>query len=579
MLTNGLSHPDFRTFEGVTGAYFALTRKVEEYYRGEFGDNASKVTFRGTHAEPKVNLSILEKTIAAQPRITLQRGWSLEGVRSSSDGGEQETRMRMRTIEVALFADDQGAKHPVPARFFIDATYEGDLMAAAGVAYRVGREGRREFNESLAPEESDSQLQGYNFRLIMTHDPENRLPVQAPEGYDREVFTGLLPLLEDGRINAVFGPKPAQLYKAHLPTLPHGKYDVNDVSRGLVRLSLPGANDAWPDGGGGVAIRAGATDALDAPPFSRTGLAASRSRIFDGHVRWNVGLLYFLQNDDAVPAKFREEAREWGWCKDEFTENGGLPLQLYVREARRMIGEYVHAEQDTDFAPGDGRAVLHRDAIAMGDYGPNCHGTAHEGSLFGGRHTGEFYKPVPPYQIAYGVLVPRDVDNLLVPGAPSATHVGFCTLRYEPIWMSLGQAAGHAVHLARAEKCTVQRVPVPKLQNRLHAAGAATIYLSDVSPRHADFQAVQWWATAGGFHGLAATPESKKIRGKNIIGQYYEAFPNHAAELDEPLDAALAERWTKLAKELGIAAEQLPGGDGRRTRGEWIRAVWKSARK
>src|SRR3954462_12894839 len=150
---------------------------------------------------------------------------------------------------------------------------------------------------------------------------------------------------------------------------PNGKYDINDVSAGIVRLSLPGENLGWPDGD-----------------------AAARLKIFNEHLRWEVGLMYFLQNDAAVPANIRNEAREFGWCKDEFVETNHLPPQLYVREARRMVGRYVFTEHDTDAAPGDARSAPRPDAIAMGDYGPNCHGTSHEGSKFGGKHTGEFYK-------------------------------------------------------------------------------------------------------------------------------------------------------------------------------------------
>jgi hypothetical protein len=239
-----------------------------------------------------------------------------------------------------------------------------------------------------------------------------------------------------------------------------------------------------------------------------------------------------------------------------------------------MVGKLVFTEKDTDHAPGDARAVLHTGSIAMGDYGPNCHGTAHEGPRFGGRHTGEFYKPCPPYQIPFGVLVPSDVENLLVPVACSASHVGFCALRLEPIWTSLGQAAGHAVHVAREARCSFQDLPVAKLQARLHAAGSATIYVSDVPPGHPDFAAVQWWGTAGGLHGLAPRPEKPGQRGANIIGQYYEAFPGHGAELDRVLDATTSARWVALAKRLGLAIDGLPSADGKLTRGEWLRKAW-----
>jgi hypothetical protein len=415
----------------------------------------------------------------------------------------------------------------------------------------VGREGRAEYGESLAPEQADGQLQGYNFRLIATKNAANRVAPARPKGYRREMFAGVLPLFADGRLKTVFGYPTGCVYKAEIPNLPNEKYVINDVSNGVVRLSLPGENLGWPEGDAKV-----------------------RQRIFDEHMLWNVGLLWFLQNDSTVPEQIRNEAREWGWCKDEFTDTNHLPPQLYVREARRMKGLRVYTEADTAHAPGDARGILHRDSIAVGDYSHNCHGTAHEGPRFGGRHTGEFYKPVVPYQIPYGTLCPRDVTNLLVPVAASSSHVGFCALRLEPIWMSLGQSAGHAAHLARTEKLGVQQVPVARLQRRLWSQRAATVYTSDVPPSHADFQAVQWWGTSGGLHGLFPVPEKPGLRGKNIRGQYFEAYPYHTADLDKPLDPATRERWQALASKLGVAMPEAA-----RTRGEFIRTAFARAAK
>jgi hypothetical protein len=572
MMTNGLSHTDFRTLEGLNGAFLDFSRRVEADYRETYGADSPQVrdSFHGTQFEPKVALRVFEKMLAEQPRITLHKEWALEGVKSSSNG-DGEGPATSRAMEIALLSDGDGEYHSVAAYYFIDATYEGDLMAAAHVPYRVGREAGNEYGESLAPDEADDQLQAYNFRLCMTRDPANRVPVEKPPGYLRKDFVDLLALLVSGQIHGVFSMKPTELIKAQGP-LPNGKYDINDMSHGLVRLSLPGENDGWPEGDSGFAARVVQAGAI--APFSRVGLRQSRERVFDEHLRWDVGLIYFLQNDEAVPPKFRDEAREWGWCKDEFTESRHLPMELYVREARRVTGEYIFTEKDTNYAPDDARAVLHTDAIAMGDYGPNCHGTSHEGSRFGGKHTGEFYKPVAPYQIPYGTLVAKGFENLLVPGAVSASHVGYCALRLEPIWMSLGEASGHAAHLARAKHGLLQTVSIPKLQELLHTAGAATIYVSDVLPDNPDFAAVQWWGTAGGLHGLAPTPETPGQRGKALFSQYYEAFPGHAAELDKPLDAPIAARWQKLAGSLGIDVAQLPKADGKTTRGAWLRAVW-----
>ncbi len=282
-------------------------------------------------------------------------------------------------------------------------------------------------------------------------------------------------------------------------------------------------------------------------------------------------MLYFLQNDAEVPETIRTEARSWGFCQDEFTDSGHIPAELYVREGRRLIGQYVFTENDTNHAPGDARSVLHTDAIAMGDYGPNCHGTDHEGPRFGGKHIGEFYKGVPPYQIPYGSLIPKECQNLLVPVACSSSHVGFCALRLEPIWTSLGQAAGVAAGIAVQEQIPVQQVEARKIQQRLHQLQAATLYVSDVLPGHPDFAAVQWWGTLGGLHGVNPAPAKPGQRGKNILGQYYEAYPGHTAQLELTLTPELLAHWQQIAHDAGLTTTATP----ETTRGDFIRSVWQ----
>lgn len=540
LLGSGLSHSDFHTIESLSGSFLDFSRRVKAHYVKAYGAESEQVetSYEGTFGEPKVNLLVLEQMLAEQPRVTVYKQTVLQQVAKSE-----------RRLMTATFAN-QGESLRVRAKVFVDGSYEGDLMAMAGVSYHVGREGRQQYGESLAPEQEDKQLQAYNFRFCATDDPANRVPVQAPGSYRREDFLDVLPLLETGKIKTVFGYPSGCIVKAHLPALPNRKYDINDVSRGLVRLSMPGANLEWPDGD-----------------------AAARQRIFDEHLRYNVGLIYFLQNDEAVPAKFREPAAAWGWCKDEFAETNHLPPQLYVREARRMIGQHVYVQGDSEHAPGDARAKLFTDAIAMGDYGNNCHGTFHEGPLIGGLHSGEFYNPVPPYQIPYGALVPQaeQVENLLVPVAVSSSHVGFCALRLEPIWMSLGQAAGHAAALAVSSGSSVQSVPLADLQRRLWLDHSATIYVSDVLPGHADFAAVQWWGTAGGLHGLNPIPEKPGQRGENLHGQYFKANPGHEAELEKALDEPTRQRWLALASKIGATAAGLANA---KTRGEFIRTAF-----
>ncbi len=545
LLTSGLSHTDFHSLESLTGAFLDFSQRVKAHYVSAYGADSPQVeaSFEGTFGEPKVNLLVLEKLLAEQSRVSVHR---LAMLRSATKTGDRLEK---------LTATIPGGELIVTARVFIDGSYEGDLMAQAGVPYHVGREGRSQYGESLAPEQPDQQLQAYNFRFCATDDPANRVPIAAPAGYRREDFLDVLPILESGQIKTVFGYPFGCIVKAQTPALPNRKYDLNDVSRGLVRLSMPGANLDWPEED-----------------------ADARQRIFDEHLRYNAGLLFFLQNDEAVPAKFREPAAEWGWCRDEFVETNHLPPQLYVREARRMTGAHVYVQADSEHAPGDARAKLFTDAIAMGDYGNNCHGTHHEGPLIGGKHSGEFYNPVPPYQIPYGALTPKREDcvNLLVPVAVSSSHVGFCALRLEPIWMSLGQAAGHAAAHAAKVEVAVQDVPVPVLQARLREDRSATIYISDIPPAHPDFAAVQWWGTAGGLHGLHPMPEKPGQRGENLHGQYYRANPGHAAELDKPLDQPTRERWLKLAAQLGRNTDALASAT---TRGDFIRAVFAAGNR
>ena len=525
MVTSGLSHTDFRTFEGVTGFYLTFAKRVEDYYREKYGPDSVqlKQCWRGLQAEPHVNEAVFEAMIAELPGIKIEREVQLTAVEREGNVLKQVRYRRGK------------AEHEHSAKVFIDASYEGDLMALAKVPFRVGREGREEYGESLAPEKADDQLQAYNFRFIATDDPANRVPLSKPEGYRREDFAEVLSFFESGKLKSVFGYPSGCVVKAHLPLLPNRKYDLNDVSRGIVRMSMPGRNLAWPDG-----------DAI------------TRAGIFQEHLRYNAGLLYFLQYDEAAPAAIREAALQYGWAKDEFTDNAHLPWQLYVREARRMVGQRIFTESDSDHAPGDARAVLHADSIGIGDYGNNCHGTFHEGPLYGGEHTGEFYKSVPPYQVPYATLVPKDVTNLLVPGAPSATHVGFCALRLEPIWGVMGEAAGIAASVAIQDGSKVQDVGVSHVQSLMHEHGAATIYVSDVLPGDALFVPVQKLGLLGGLHGLHPMPETPGQRGANIDGQYFEAYPFHAFQPDLALDESLFQRWKTLAPELVVANWQ-PG--------------------
>lgn len=545
LITCGLSHTDFRTFESLSGFFLDFAQRVEEHYRDTYGADSAQARgcWRGTHGEPSVNLLVLEAMIEELPKIRLLKQHRLTTVETGP------FQLGRRRILSTSFTTASGETETVTAKMFIDASYEGDLLAMAGENFHVGREARAQYGEPLAGDENgqaDGQVQGYNFRLCMTQVESNKLMPAAPANYRREDFTDVLPLIESGRLTKVFDTKHAGIYRAHEPLLPNGKADVNDAPGAPARLSMPDINDEWP-----------------------TGDHATRRRIFDEHLYYHVGLLYFLQNDPAVPEAMRAEASSWGWCKDEFTETGGIPPQLYVREGRRLVGQHVFTGNDTRTAERDARAVLHRDSIAAADYIHNCHGTGRKGTRFEGEHVGQFFELVQPYQIAYGVIVPQLTENLLVPVACSASHFGFGALRLEPIWSSLGQAAGWAAHLALDGNTSVQNVNVSSLQARLHQDLSATIYVTDVPPASPDFAAVQWWGNLGGWHGLEDL--EKPRRPKHILGQYSEAFPDHAAALDQALTPGLRAQWEKLLP----AGIESPADAS--TRGEWIRSVFAGA--
>lgn len=527
MLTSGLSWTDVRTLESITGLYQQFCMRVERYYivKQGVGSPLHEASFRGMHGEPSVNLMALSQMLNDVPPVRLLRKYKLQSV---DVGGRNE----LKYIRTAQFIGPNGAVVSVRGRVFIDATYEGDLMAKAGVDYTVGREGPEAYGESLAkdvPKGGDKQVQGYNFRLSMTNREENRLMPKAPAGYKREDFTGVLPLLVSGKIKQVFSGEHDGIYRTHLPLLPNQKADVNDTPHAPVRLSMPDINDAYPDGDD-----------------------ATRQRIYDQHVYYNLGLLYFLQNDKEVPKDIQESAREWGFCKDEFVDNNGFPPLLYIREARRMVGAYVFTENDTAKGTNDVRSKLFTDSITMGDYSLNCHGTGREGTRFDGKHVGEFYKDIPPFQMPYGVIVPKTIGNLLVPVAVSASHVGFSCLRMEPTWMSLGQAAGHAAALAIFENKPVQGITVPLLQDKLHQDKLATVYLSDVGPGSSLFKAAQWFGNRGAFHGLVDPSIASVAKQEKIFGQYSTAVPGHDVNPRAKIDEATLAKWVAIAQAEGI---------------------------
>ena len=393
-------------------------------------------------------------------------------------------RLRERTgvtvsgARIAAITMEGGATFS--ARIFADATYEGDLMAQARVSYTWGREGASEYGESLAgvrdrtpkhqftvrvppfddkgrllpeisPEKkapagsADRKVQAYNFRLCMTRVAENRAPFPRPAGYDRARYALLARMLaEMDREKRAKGEKWSSVDVMKPDPLPNGKTDTNN--NGAFSTDFIGGNYGYPEGS-----------------------YATRARIWQAHADYVQGFLYFLQHDPEVPKGLHDDVASWGLCRDEFTDTGNWPHQLYVREARRLVGEYVMSQQDIQ------RDLTKPDAIGMGSYNSDSHNVQRivndEGFV---ENEGDMQVPVTPYQIPYRMMLPKraEATNLLVPVCFSATHVAYSTLRMEPQYMIVGHAAGVALAMAVRANTAVQDVDPAALAARLRSQGA-----------------------------------------------------------------------------------------------------------
>jgi hypothetical protein len=356
---------------------------------------------------------------------------------------------------------------------FIDCSYEGDLMAKAGVRYTVGREDNKTYNETLngvqlaratsiyhqfpdgvdpykihgnsesgilwgisdkplQPEGTgDKKVQAYCFRLCLTSDPENMVPISRPENYDSTRYE-LLVRFFDVQL------EQTEWWK-HFKPMPHNKTDVN--STGGLSTDMIGANYDYPDGSYEV-----------------------RKKIIKEHEDYTKGLLYFHGHDPRVPARMREEMLKWGYPKDEYIDNKHFSPQLYIREARRMIGEYVMTQHNCQ-----GKESVD-DGIGLAAYGMdshNCQRVIVNGMV---KNEGDIQVGgVGPYPIAYRSIVPRksECGNLLVPVCLSATHIAYGSIRMEPVFMVLGQSAATAASMAVDHHLDIQEIDIKKLQQQL----------------------------------------------------------------------------------------------------------------
>ena len=561
LTAGGLSNPDFQSFEALGGTWREFLHRVEKHYEAAYGAGSAEVvnSVRGAYSEPKVARRVFEDMLAEQKnlRVFFHHRLAKVATTASADGRRRPTSATFTLRPAEREVEIRGA-------VFIDSTYEGDLMALAGATYRVGCESKAEFGESLAPEEANPYVMTYNFRVCLTTDRNNFIPIPRPAHYRREDYAPLIRLIAEGKIKSLCNPGPPPAILRVRP-MPNQKADWNDDAASPISLSLENVNQPWPEGS-----------------------AADRARVFETYRNHSLGLFWFLGHDPEVPESFRREMNCWGLPRDEYPDTGHWTPALYVREARRLVGEYVFTEKDTQPAPGSVRAPVQRDSVAIGDYSLVSHGVH---SPEPGVTIGRFGKVIRPYQIPYGVLLPKNVDGLLVSAAVSASHVGFSALRMEPSWVGLGQAAGLAAALAVKSGGEVRDVSVPALQHQLWQRGAMTIYATDLTPviqipRPAwdppgtfpaalqpwpvtapFFHAAQYFGTRGFFQDLIDPRTARDTKRPGATGQWRGAYPHHAIGLELPIDRELAVQWSRLAG-TELAADLAP--DGRLTRGAFL---------
>lgn len=432
VVAGGLTKTDIGRRETVGGLPNEFFSRVLAYYEKTYGKDSiqAKESHEGIFFEPHVAGDIFQEMLRDASVRVLKK----ERITGVDVAHEHISRINIQSVL-------GGAATEVTGKVFIDASYEGDLMALAGVPYRVGREAAAEYDESLAgvtrglPEylgSGDHRLQSFNIRSTLTNRDDIRLPVPKPEHYTPEVFADFLAHIRD---------KHLRTFNDLFPDVPewgpvNGKSDPN-------KADDVGANIDYADGN-----------------------FETRQRSYE-HTRdlW-LTFWYMLQNDPSLSSEFRESARKWGLPKDEFVETNHVTPQLYVREARRMLGRYIMTQRDTQ------TDRFKEDGVALGSYAIDSHpvqtvltknGMVEEGGNIAGW--------TDPYNIPYRSLTPIAPDNLLVVVDISATHIAYCTVRMEPVFMMLGQAGGLAADLAIKGGTPVQEIPVMKLREELKSAG------------------------------------------------------------------------------------------------------------
>jgi hypothetical protein len=541
--------------------------RLEDYYCRTFGNGSVEhamasfgdATRHGQRPrfEPHVAEKIFREMLADCEGVHLMPGYRAESVLKDA-----------ASIREVVFHSDyesNGAPLRVRAEIFVDASYDASLAALAGASFRIGREGRADFGESHAgthfttiepigesghalarrlnlhffnrtsrqifPGSSglgDRSVQAYTVRLVLTNRADNRREISRPKRYSRERYLGIIDRSPEAHTRGY----PLSSHFLHgsierfglAANMPNGKMD-------WFGANLVGGNHDYPTAG-----------------------HARRQELFRAHVEHALGLLYFLQHDPAVPISVREHTREWGLARDEYRDTDNLPPAMYVREARRLDGLHVFTEHDASRHPHHDRTPVYSDSIAFAEWpmdSHDCNPVRQPGSF----NDGEFIlaESTLPSQIPFRAMLTDAVDNLLVPVCLSATHVGWGTLRLEPVFVHTGEAAGVAAALSLRDHVALRSLRPGKLQWELLLRQIAVTYFADVNVGDADpwTREVQYLGARGFFSGYDAKPGDLVAPG--LAAAWEDVLSGHLAGDEGPNVAA-----QRVAAASGPATRELP---------------------
>ena len=456
LTTGGLGQTDIGNKYAITGLSRDFYRKVGQHY-GKF----EQWTF-----EPKVTSHIFNSYLQKADIKVFKNKQLVHVVKSKN------------IITQIELLDENKQKMLVSAKYFLDCTYEGDLMAMAGVSFTVGREDNKKYGETwngvqmldkhqfpdgidpfkslgdstsgllwgissekLAPKGSgDQKVQAYNFRMCLTDSIENMITITAPEDYDANRYELLLRYIQKKQ------PHELNWALMHLQPMPHRKLDINNS--GPFSTNLIGGNYDYPNAN-----------------FEERKIIQKKH---ENHIK---GFFYFLGNDPRVPEHLRTEMKKWGYPKDEYLENNHFSPQMYVREARRMVSDLVMTEKHCI-----GEQTV-SDGIGLAAYTMDSHNTQRiiikdSNGKYQVKNEGDVQMGLgglDPYPISYKAIIPKktECNNLLVPVCLSASHIAFGSIRMEPVFMVLAQSAATAAVLAIDSKKSLHDIDVTKLQDLL----------------------------------------------------------------------------------------------------------------